>query len=343
MSPRHICQTSDLLILGAGITGLAAAYYLKDACDLRVLEASNELGGVIRTHQQEGYLLESGPDCFMNQKPQCLELAKAIGLHDDIIESQDQNRRVLILREGQLHHTDYSDKAVTEFLGNRAQTNVNPAPFLSFKNGMQAFPQALASQLGERIVPNTPITSIKYADNYWQVGNFKARAVLSTLPAAQTAKLLGVSWPQFGTVSTTSAYLAYKREDIAHSLDAFGVMLPAAENRKISAVTIVSSKFKNRCPDGTVLFRAFTKNAPADARTEIENLFKPGGRPVLEKHFTVKYADPKYASDHAAQVRTIEASLPANFFIAGSPYRGVGLADCIEQAQRFKLARHFER
>src|SRR3989338_6261268 len=99
MTPtKDICQTTDLVILGSGITGLAANYYLRDQLSCLILEKSSETGGVIKTTRQRGFLLEHGPDRFMNQKPWALNLALELGLQSELLESKNFQRRVYLLK-----------------------------------------------------------------------------------------------------------------------------------------------------------------------------------------------------------------------------------------------------
>ena len=67
-------------IIGGGIAGLSAAWYLEKAkkkgaaLEWRLFEKSDRLGGVIRTEYRDGYVLEAGPDSFLSVKPVAAEL-----------------------------------------------------------------------------------------------------------------------------------------------------------------------------------------------------------------------------------------------------------------------------
>ncbi|MEI6806374.1 MAG: FAD-dependent oxidoreductase [Myxococcaceae bacterium] len=323
--------------MGAGITGLSAAYFLKDKLSVKVLEASGQVGGVIQTQSQGRFVLEQGPDCFMNQKPWGLELALELGLQSELIESKDFQRRVFVLRNGSFETSDHEDKAVAEFLGNRARVGVNPNAFLTFKKGMQTWPKALWDNLGDRVILGAKAVSMDVAQKIITCESglqIQAKNILLTLPAHESAKLLGLSWPHFKTTQTACVHLAYPRNAVEHPLDAFGLIIPASENRKISAMTFVSSKFDHRCPEDFVLIRVFLKGEFSDARLEVQDLLKPKCAPVLEAGYRLTYADPKYSSDHEAQVLAIEKDLPEGIFLAGSPYRGVGISDCVYQARQ---------
>ncbi len=94
---------SHVAIVGGGISGLSAAYFLDKAghrCTL--IESQDRLGGVIRTERAEGCLIEAGPDSFIAQKPWALELIRELGIEDQVIGSQDHLRTTCILRGGRL-------------------------------------------------------------------------------------------------------------------------------------------------------------------------------------------------------------------------------------------------
>ena len=78
------------LVVGGGITGLTAAYALGRAgIRTTLVEASDRLGGKVRTEQVEGYLVESGPDSVISYRPAALELARELGLGDAIIQTTE--------------------------------------------------------------------------------------------------------------------------------------------------------------------------------------------------------------------------------------------------------------
>jgi oxygen-dependent protoporphyrinogen oxidase len=92
-----------IAIVGGGISGLSAAYYLSRAGhDCTLIEASPRLGGVIRTESVGGCLVEAGPDSFISQKPWAMELIRELGIEGEVIGSQDHLRRTYVVRNGKL-------------------------------------------------------------------------------------------------------------------------------------------------------------------------------------------------------------------------------------------------
>lgn len=93
------------VIVGGGITGLAAAYALRreapDA-EIVVLERDQRLGGKIRTERIDGFVVEGGPDSFLTSKPGGLDLCRALGLEDDLEGTKPAPRRSFVLRQGRL-------------------------------------------------------------------------------------------------------------------------------------------------------------------------------------------------------------------------------------------------
>lgn len=91
------------LIIGGGISGLSAAYYLSKA-GIRptLLERRPRIGGVIQTSVAQGCVLEEGPDGFLGAKPWAMNLIRELGLADQVIGSNDHSRITYIVKNGKL-------------------------------------------------------------------------------------------------------------------------------------------------------------------------------------------------------------------------------------------------
>ncbi|HEX8503249.1 MAG TPA: protoporphyrinogen oxidase [Pyrinomonadaceae bacterium] len=106
-------QGRRVVIVGGGVSGLAAAHRLRELSARRpgarlevlLLEASGRLGGTVRTQRREGFLVECGPDSFISEKPAALELARRVGVGHRLIETNEQNRRSFVVRGGRLRPT----------------------------------------------------------------------------------------------------------------------------------------------------------------------------------------------------------------------------------------------
>jgi oxygen-dependent protoporphyrinogen oxidase len=102
-------KTFRVAIIGAGISGLAAAHKFDElfsdnpgALELSIFEAGSRAGGTIKSYEREGFLLEGGPDSFISEKPEALRLAARLGLLDRLIQTNAANRRSFIVRNGRL-------------------------------------------------------------------------------------------------------------------------------------------------------------------------------------------------------------------------------------------------
>ncbi len=103
MRARHV------VVVGGGISGLAAAYQLQSATrqtgtqlQITLVEAENRLGGKIRTDRRDGLIIEAGPDSFLSVKPAALSLCQELGLEDAIVGTTQSGGGTYILRSGRL-------------------------------------------------------------------------------------------------------------------------------------------------------------------------------------------------------------------------------------------------
>jgi oxygen-dependent protoporphyrinogen oxidase len=97
-----------IAIVGGGISGIAAAFEAEQRrtagadVDYLLYEASSRLGGVLRTEFIDGCVVEAGPDSFVTEKPWAADLCRLVGLGDQLIASNDGDRKTYILTRGRL-------------------------------------------------------------------------------------------------------------------------------------------------------------------------------------------------------------------------------------------------
>ena len=96
------------VIVGGGISGLSTAWHLEKAArengldvSLVLVEREDTLGGKIRTLEEEGFIVEAGPDGFLTRKPWAFQLAKEVGLSEEVVYTQSSGASLLL--EGKLH------------------------------------------------------------------------------------------------------------------------------------------------------------------------------------------------------------------------------------------------
>ena len=99
-----IDRINRIVVVGGGISGLAAAHRLIELghTNITLIEASPRLGGTIQTEYRDGFLIERGPDSFISEKPEALELAKRLGLESQLIQTNEKYRRSFVVRDGRL-------------------------------------------------------------------------------------------------------------------------------------------------------------------------------------------------------------------------------------------------
>lgn len=100
-------QPRRIAVIGGGISGLAAAHRLIELSatagrpiEVTLFEASDRLGGIIRTTRFEDCIIDEGPDSFITNKPWGVDLCRRLGLEDRLIPTDNRFRRSLILHRG---------------------------------------------------------------------------------------------------------------------------------------------------------------------------------------------------------------------------------------------------
>ncbi len=71
----------------------------------------------------------------------------------------------------------------------------------------------------------------------------------------------------------------------------------------------------------------------ATVRGELASLLNIAGEPLFHRIYRWPRSNPQYDVGHLDLVAEIERALPAGLHVTGSPYKGVGLPDCVKQAQ----------
>jgi oxygen-dependent protoporphyrinogen oxidase len=234
-----------------------------------------------------------------------------------------------------------------------------PSAFMSYTNGMQTLVEELLAGLDGDLRLNTAVTAISANarggyDLTLSQGLLQATAVLLAVPAyvaaglvdrlapAAAAQLRGIRYVSTGTVS-----LAYRREGFEHPLDGFGIVIPRSENRQINAITWSSTKFNHRAPRDHVLLRVFFGGSRtpemmdksddellAIVRRELQETMGVYAEPLFTRIYRWRRSNPQYDVNHLERVAAIENDLPAGLFVSGSPYRGIGIPDCVHQAEQ---------
>ena len=93
--------TSDVTVIGAGLTGLTTAFYLKKAGkSVTVVERSHRVGGVIRTFSHDGFTYEAGPNTGVLSSPELVQLFDDLGSSCSLETANPNAKRRLIWKNG---------------------------------------------------------------------------------------------------------------------------------------------------------------------------------------------------------------------------------------------------
>ena len=98
-----------MVVVGGGITGLAAAYALQEqarasglALTCTLVESDPHWGGKILTRRVNDLVIEAGPDSFLSQKPWALELCGQLGLAERLINTNETDKKAFVYSRGRL-------------------------------------------------------------------------------------------------------------------------------------------------------------------------------------------------------------------------------------------------
>ncbi|WP_283658026.1 protoporphyrinogen oxidase [Paenibacillus sp. RC343] len=99
-----------VVVLGGGISGLSAAFYVKKLAEekqveveITLVEKSDRLGGKLQTVRQNDFMIEKGPDAFLARKTAMLELTMELGLEAELVSTNPKAKSACILHKGKLH------------------------------------------------------------------------------------------------------------------------------------------------------------------------------------------------------------------------------------------------
>lgn len=146
-----------VIVLGAGISGLATAYWLKkDGFDVHILEAKNDAGGAMETIHKDGYTIDFGPNSGLETTPLISQLAEEVGIKDQMIYANEEGNKRYILRDGQLHALPTSPPAFikTKLFSTKAKLRVMGEPFVGKSDDgyYQSIAQFVERRLGKEFL-----------------------------------------------------------------------------------------------------------------------------------------------------------------------------------------------
>ena len=250
---------------------------------------------------------------------------------------------------------------------NGKTTGKPPAMFMGLRSGMQTLIDGMVDRLTGDLHTNSQVLDIcrqrdRYIVRYMQNGFVetmqKTDAVILATPANISGPMVRELQPTLADEldemrysHTIHAYLGYRAADLPEGTPppGFGFVAPPAERSCLRSCTFSSTKFPGRAQDDQVLLRAFlssemqeTMIGKSDAeilaliRGDLKNILGIQAKPILQKVYTYPTCNPQYAVGHLdrmARIDSLSEQIPGLYF-TGSSYRGVGVPDCIADAEK---------
>ena len=256
--------------------------------------------------------------------------------------------------------------------GALARRNARGGPkgrIFSFPDGLEELPRTLAAELGDALWVDTHVRRIARRAAGWNLELEYAgvrrtepvAAVLCALPAdaLATLRIEGVdagalrSLRRIEHPPVVSVFTGYRRADVRHALDGFGVLVPEVERRDILGSLFSSTLFPQRAPAGHVALTTFvggtrnpglTQGDDAEilrlVQAELAALVGVQAAPVFVHVQRWPRAIPQYTLGYQGfrdAIAAVEASAPG-IFVGGNSRDGISLANCIESGRRLATA-----
>jgi oxygen-dependent protoporphyrinogen oxidase len=419
------------VIIGGGISGLTAAHYCVG--ESVVIEAAPRLGGILRTETVQGCVVEQGADSWLTSKPWAAELARELGLGDQVTGCNDAGRGTFIWKKGAAVAFPDGMQLVSPTAAMPILRSKLVGPYTKFRMGMDyfrkrsKFPEKertvgamVADHFGMEAVDYIaePLLSGIYGGDPFELsassvlpklvererktgslvrgavvekrqgalfstirdglerliealtpaewvhgkaeqieredGGYRVRVggdwmgasrVIVACETHQAAKLMPElsSLGRFRHSSASAVSLGFRRADVAHPLNGFGMLVPKCEGRKMSACTWMNTKFPHRVAEGMALLRCFFSDVRSDddqmvemARTELREFMGVTAAPVFSTVARWPKSLPLYEVGHEKRVAETERLLAAlpGLQVIGNAFHGVGIPDCVKLAKR---------
>lgn len=242
----------------------------------------------------------------------------------------------------------------------RAASGARYALFVNFRRGMQTLTDAMAAHVADRLAFGVAVRSLRADGGRFVVetsrGVEHADSVVVALGGRASAALVrGVDSGAADLMETVRhgsgaiVTLAFRRDRIAHALDAYGYVTPFREERRVIASTFLSRKWPGRAPEGIELLRFFFGRDGDDgvvdlddgtltamARAEAATMLGAHGDPLLVRVDRWRAAMPRFGLGHLTRMDSLDARIGAiaGLALAGNAYRGVGIPDAIASGAR---------
>jgi len=301
--------------------------------------------------------------------PETLSMAHAFPRVAELERRHGSLSKGLMMQRKQFAGGEHGDDTAGMTTDTKGHLMSSSAPvrarLISFVDGMQTLTDTLEASLTGTLRLGCPVRLVHRQDTRWVVdagqdGAARSRVVDAVVMATPAHVLAAMELPatmrkfaapiervEYPSVSTLT--LGFRREDVAHPLDGFGVLIPAAERRTLLGALFSSSLFPSRSPDDCVTITCFVGGArQADRAREdtdllvervlvdLRQLLGVRGEPVFVKHVYWSRAIPQYTVGYQAVKDAADATEQQNpgLYLAGNYRNGVSVGDCIASGQQ---------
>jgi protoporphyrinogen/coproporphyrinogen III oxidase len=242
----------------------------------------------------------------------------------------------------------------------RQEVSKQEAKKISFDEGLQVLPDILHQHLRQQLLLGQALKSLQPDPEGWTLTvqengacrTCRHSAVVLALPTYQLAQITfgagnSLSFdplPQIHYPPVASVVLGYRRKDVAHPLDGFGMLIPKAAQFQILGTLFSSSLFPNRAPDGYVTLTSYVGGMrcpelalrdPADlyaiTNQDLRTLLGITGEPTFRHCVLYRQAIPQYEVGYGRnkqKMDDLETQAPGLFF-AGHYRTGISLSDSL--------------
>jgi oxygen-dependent protoporphyrinogen oxidase len=242
----------------------------------------------------------------------------------------------------------------------RGEVAKDRAPKFSFDDGLQVLPDTLCARLGNAVRLNASVTNLTRSEGSWKLALREAgqetEAARDSVIYAGTAyglarlKIQAQGIPDVAMFSeiryppVASVVLGFRREDVTHPCQGFGMLIPRIEGFKILGTIFSSSLFPNRAPAGHLLLTSYVggerypelASLPADELVkltceDLRVLLGVKAKPVFQHVVGYPRAIPQYNVGYGRYreaMSELERRGPG-LFLAGHYRDGVSLSDSI--------------
>ncbi|MFC4388684.1 protoporphyrinogen oxidase [Gracilibacillus marinus] len=242
------------------------------------------------------------------------------------------------------------------------QGKKKPSMFYSLEGGLQSLVDGLESKLDSiHVKKNTCVKKIEKSNSTYQLHlddgtKLESDIVIVTSPFYSLKKMLGSydfiqTYPNQKATSVANVALAFDRSAIKQDIDGTGFVVSRNSEYRITACTWTHKKWPNTtAPEDMALLRCYV-GRPGDENVvemsdemleklvlhDLNKIMKIEGKPKFSVVSRWKDAMPQYSVGHKQFVDRLENELKTHLpslYVAGSSYRGIGIPDCIDQAEQ---------